>query len=158
MAEAVGGGKDRSKGESEFPAYAPSWIDRVTGWVGRRPGPSWGYYAGLGLGLLLVQVLALWIEGSFATGTFFPAQVFTAGIIAYFLALFQYLDNTAVAALSTLRPALKATEEEYGRLCYEITTLPARPTLLASVVTLLIATVQESLWGTLSSYEALIAA
>lgn len=106
----------------------------------------------------MVQVLVLWIEGSFATGTFFAAQVFTTGIIAYFLALFQYLDNTAVTALSTLRPALKATEEEYGRLRYEITTLPARPTLLASVVTLLIATVPESLWGTLSSYEALVAA
>lgn len=57
-----------------------------------------------------------------------------------------------------MRPALKATEEEYGRLRYEITTLPAPPTLLASVVTLLIATVPESLWGTLSSYEALVAA
>ncbi len=157
-AKTAGGDKDHFKGESEFPAYAPSWIDRVTGWVGRRPGPSWGYYAGLGLGLLLVQVLVLWIEGSFATGTFFAAQVFTARTIAYFLALFQYLDCWAAAALSTLRPALNATEEEYGRLRYEITTLPARPMLLASVVTLLIATVQESLWGTLSSYEALIAA
>jgi hypothetical protein len=147
-----------SERQEEWQEYAPSWVDRFTDWVDRRPGPSWAYYAGLGLGLLSVQIVVLWIEGAFPTDTFFPGQVFMAGITAYLLALFQYSDNRAAAALSALRPALKATEEEYDRLRYEITTLPARPTLLASVVTLLVATVPESLWGTLSSYEALVAA
>jgi hypothetical protein len=61
-------------------------VDRFTGWVDRRPGPSWLYFAVLGLGLLLVQLLVLWIEGAFPTGTFFPGQVFMAGITAYLLA------------------------------------------------------------------------
>lgn len=89
MAAVAGDDNGDSMSQEEWQEYAPSWVDRFTGWVDRRPGPSWGYYAGLGLGLLLVQVLVLWIEGSFATGTFLPAQVFMAGIIAYLLALFQ---------------------------------------------------------------------
>jgi len=157
MAKATEGDKGNSKGESEAQEYAPSWVDRLTDWVAQLPGPSWGYYAGLGLALLLVQALVLWVEGPFPVGTFFPVQLFMAGLVGYFLALFEYLDNRAAAALTTLRPALKAAEEEYGRLRYQLTMLPARPTLLASVVTLFIATVLDNLPGAPSSFEALAA-
>ncbi len=157
MAEAAEGDKDDFRSESKLQAYPPSWVDRLTDWVAQLPGPSWGYYAGLGLALLLVQALVLWIEGPFPVGTFFPVQLFMAGLVGYFLALFQYLDNRAAAALTTLRPALKGAEQEYGRLRYQLTMLPARPTLLASVVTLSIATVLDNLPGAQSSFEALVA-
>jgi hypothetical protein len=40
--------KANSKSETKPRPYAPSWIDRLTAWVERLPGPSWLYYLGLG--------------------------------------------------------------------------------------------------------------
>ena len=94
MAKVAGGDRGNLKGERDAQQYRPSWVDRLTAWVARLPGPSWGYYAGLGLALLLAQALVLWIEGPFPIGTFFPVQVFMAGLIGYFLALFgRRLNN-----------------------------------------------------------------
>jgi hypothetical protein len=149
--------KANSKSESRPQPYAPSWADRFTAWVERLPGSSWSYYLGIGLVLLLVQAIVLWIEGAFPIGTFLPIQGFQAGVIAFFLALFHYLDERADAALTTLRPALKASEEEYRRLRYQVTTLPARPTLLASLAILISFIVMEHvIWRSLpSSFDAL---
>jgi hypothetical protein len=36
--------KANSRGKSKPQPYAPSWIDRLTAWVERLPGPSWSYY------------------------------------------------------------------------------------------------------------------
>jgi len=112
MAKVAPDDKANSKSESRPQLYAPSWIDRLTAWVERLPGPSWSYCLGIGLVLLLVQAIVLWIEGAFPIGTFLPIQGFQAGVIAFFLALFHYLDERADAALTTLRPALKASKEE----------------------------------------------
>ena len=129
--------KANSMSESKPRPYAPSWADRLTAWVGRLPGSSWLYYLGIGLVLLLVQAIVLWIEGAFPIGTFLPIQGFLAGVMAFWLVLLHYLDERADAALATLRPALKPSEGEYGRLCYQVTTLPARPTLLTSLAILI---------------------
>jgi len=116
MAKVAPDDKANSQRESKPQPYAPSWADRFTAWVGRLPGPSWLYYLGLGLVLLLVQAIVLWIEGTFPIGTFLPVQGFLAGVIAFWLVLFHYLDERAGAALTTLRPALKASEEDCVRL------------------------------------------
>jgi len=149
--------KANFKSDSKTRPYAPSWVDRFTAWVARLPGPSWAYYPGLGLVLLLVQAIVMWVEGAFPIGTFLPIQGFQAGVIAFFLALFHYLDDRADAALTTLRPALKASEKEYSELRYQATTLPARPTLLASLAILISFIVMEHvIWRSLpSSFDAL---
>jgi hypothetical protein len=149
--------KANSQRESKPQPYAPSWADRFTAWVGRLPGPSWLYYLGLGLVLLLAQAIVLWIEGAFPIGTFLPVQGFLAGVIAFWLVLFHYLDERAGAALTTLRPALKASEEEYRRLRYQVTTLPARPTLLASLAILIsFIVIEHAIFRSLpSSFDAL---
>jgi hypothetical protein len=113
------------------------------------------YYLGLGPVLLLVQTVVLWIEGAFPIGTFLPIHLFVAGEIAFLLALFRYLDNAAGRALTTFRPALKASEEEYSRLRYQLTTLPARATLLASLAAVMIIILAQELSGAPSSFEAL---
>jgi len=129
------------------PRYRPSWIDRFTDWVERMPGPSWIYYLGIGLALVLVLALIPMIEGFFPKGNIIPAQIFLAGAIAFLLALFHYLDKWAGAALVSLRPALKVSEEEIQELNYQLTTLPAGGTLLASLATLTIVFIAEWIGG-----------
>jgi hypothetical protein len=124
---------DRAKEDNESRPYAPSWVDRFNAWVTRLPGPSWLYYLGMGLVLFLLQTAVLWGEGAYPTGTLIPAHIFIAGMMPFLLMLCLFLDNKAGAALTTLRPAMKASEREYNRLRFELTTLPARPTLLASL-------------------------
>jgi hypothetical protein len=54
--------------------------------------------------------------------------------LAYIVALIHYLDNAADAALARFRPVLDADEAGYQDLRYRLTTLPARPTLVASAL------------------------
>jgi hypothetical protein len=55
-------------------------------------------------------------------------------MIALLLAMIHILDERAGVALTTLRPALDATGEEYDQLRFKLTTMPAWPTILSSVV------------------------
>jgi hypothetical protein len=87
----------------------------------------------MGLILFLLQTAVVWGEGAYPIGTLVPAQALIAGMWAFFLVFMPYLDNKAGAGLATLRPALTTGEEVYARLRYQLTTLPAVPTLLASV-------------------------
>ena len=130
------GGQTNSKSESKFRAYSPSWINRFNAWVGRLPGLNWLYYLGFGVVLFLIPSIIYWIEGVLPVGTFLPVQGFIAGVIAFFLAMFHYLDHRADASLVTLRPALKVSEEEYQELHYQLTNLPAGLTLVASLITI----------------------
>lgn len=147
MAKAASGEKDSSKSESKQQAYAPSWVDRFTDWVAQRPGPPWLVYLGIGLLLLVVQAAALWLEGAYSIGTLPPLSLFFAAVMPFFLAQFHLLDNTAGAALATLQPILEVSEEEYSELCYRLTVLPARPTLLAGLATLITSILLDVFWA-----------
>lgn len=57
----------------------------------------------------------------------------------YALALIHYLDDVAHHALRTFRPALDIDDAHYLALDYRLTNLPARPTLLASLLGVLFA-------------------
>jgi hypothetical protein len=107
------------------------------------PGSSWSYYLGIAVGLLLVQSATAWIEGAIPAATFLPAQVFLAGAIAFILALFRYLNERAESALSNLRDALDAEGGVLDRLQYELTTLPAGRTVLASLLILAVVLLTE---------------
>lgn len=137
---------DSSRREKPIP-YAPSWVDYFTAWLERLPGRNWIHYLVLGLVLLAFQSTVLWIEGAYAIGTFLPIQAFLAGAVPFFLALFNYLDARAAAALESMRPALKATEEECDELHYQLTTLPRWSTLLAGVIIIVIVTLSELVGG-----------
>jgi len=154
MAKAARDDKAKPRSESKPRPYAPSWVDILNAWVGRLPGPSWSYYLGLGLVLSIAQAIVLWVEGALPAGTL-PVHGYLAGAIALILALFHYLDERAGAALATLRPALKASEQEYGELHYRLTTLPMGSTLLASLVVLATALLNEVLAGEPYHLEAL---
>lgn len=146
---------DLTRGETISPPYAPSWADRFNAWVVRLPGQSWLYYVGMGLALVLLQNLALWGERVYPVGSIIPSHTFIAGIIPVLLALCLHLDNRAEVALETLRPAMKASEEEFARLRYKVTTLPARPTLLASLAGVAFILLVNLLLGTSRAFDEL---
>lgn len=125
--------------------YAPSWVDLLADWVDRRHGLNWLYYLVLGVVVLLIQAIVLWIEGASPIGNLGIAQVYLAVVMAYMLALIHYLDNRAGMALETMRPALKAVDKEYQEMLYQLTTLPAFPTLLASLATLAFVILTEAI-------------
>jgi hypothetical protein len=141
--------------KKQLQPYTPSWIDRLTAWVNRLPGPSWLYYVGVWASLFLLQTAILWGEGAYPIGTIPPSYGFMAGMISLFLGLFQYLDDGAGAALSILRPALEASESEYSELHYQLTTLPVRPTLLASLISVVATALITGFLGEPSSFTAL---
>lgn len=147
-----------AKSESRSRPYPPSWVNYLTGWVARHRWPSWYFYLGLWLVLVIIQVAVLWMEGAYSIGTIFPAQFFIPGMISLFLGMTHFLDRRAVAALETLRPALTASEEEVNQLRYQLTMLPALPTLLASIAAICFIFLLGQITGeTESSIEALAA-
>jgi hypothetical protein len=133
----------RPAGEPIPRKFKPSWIDRLTDWIGRLPGRPWNYYLAVGVVLVLIQSSILWVEDLFPIGAFLPPQVFLGGAAAFLLALFHYLDKWAGTALLDLRPALNVTETQFNALHYQITTLPSGRTLLASLAALVVVFVSE---------------
>jgi hypothetical protein len=128
--------------------YAPSWVDRVTGWVRRLPIPYWLVYLTPAILLFIITTVIKWGDGSYAAayaagnkeGLFkigpiylYPFHAVPELVTFYALALIHYLDDVAQRALDSYRPAIRTDEAHFKSLCYRLTTLPARPTLLASV-------------------------
>jgi hypothetical protein len=115
------------------PPYPPSWVDRFTDWLERLPLPWWLFYLVVGLLLETVQIYVLWRGSVFDAFGIHLFQFYFP--INYVLALFvmHALDRRAVTALERFRPALRPESGAEGRLLHELTTLPARPTILAGL-------------------------
>jgi hypothetical protein len=127
--------------------HAPSWVDRFVAGVDRLPGPSWAFYVGLWLFLIVILTTAVWLEGAVLIGPILPIALFMPSMVTLLLAMLHTLGNRAGKALETLRPVLNASEEEHSRLRYRLTTRPARPMLAASLALVgLIAVVEASTW------------
>ena len=131
-------------GTSTFrPPYPPSWFDRLTARVDRLPGPPWGFYAILAVGLALSISAVQWREGAYSAGTFNPGHVWIGVSLAYLLGLMHYLDRAASSAIASFRPLLSSTDtasraavqeqSTFDTLSYQLATLPPRPALLATI-------------------------
>ncbi len=127
--------------------YRPSWVDRFIAWVGRLPMPWWLFYVGLGLGLILIQVLLLWIDGGLvAAELLLPIILFNALLNPFALALIHVLDHQAVVALDTLKPSLKMTELEFDGFRYRLANMPAGAALITGLTMMVFAILMERLW------------
>jgi hypothetical protein len=119
------------------PPYPPSWVDRLTAWIDRLPGPAWAIYA-LMAGLLCLATLAVqWSAGTYPVGTVRRSLVVGALITPYALGLITYLDRSAQAAMAAFRPAMRGDEGTFRYLTYVLTTIPSRQAILGSVLVLL---------------------
>jgi hypothetical protein len=124
--------------------YRPSWIDQLIRAIERLPGPPWAFY------LVAVAVLALainvisWTSGipeapgssvpKYKPWTFDLAQSGFAVYPVYIIAMMHYLNRVAAEKLAAFRLALDVDQRHYERLRYELTTLPARETALATLL------------------------
>jgi hypothetical protein len=61
------------------------------------------------------------------------SKVFVVAIAPYMLWVRFYLDGVAAKAMDSFRPALSVSDEEFSRLRYELTTLPAPLTWIATI-------------------------
>ena len=117
-----------------LPIYRSSWIDHFNSWVEGLPVRGWIFYAGFGLVLILIQVLFIWFEGSLADAEMLlPVITFNGLSIPYLLALVDYLDRQAVSALSSMRPVLNMTGQEYEHHAYRLSNMPILAPLVAGL-------------------------
>jgi hypothetical protein len=114
--------------------YRPSWLDRLTAWIDRWPGPAVLWYLGVGAGLTGLFTVLKWVDGTYPVGTISLYHLVFVGTPLYTLVVLHGLDQVAGRALEEFRPVLAADAATTARLRYELTTLPATPTLLVTLV------------------------
>jgi hypothetical protein len=120
------------------PAYQASLVDRLFDWIRTLPVPVWSFYLGLWLVLFLLFTGLAWLESVQSVGLSLLLASDKALYIVYYLAAMHYLDGTASHALKQFRPLLEVGDSEFARLHYELTTLPARGTVAAGSIGLLV--------------------
>ena len=110
--------------------YSPSWVDRLTDRIDALPGPAWVPYAVVGVTVFIVAHVTAWAEGLVTASTLDPYVTSIAIYIVTSFAAIHYLDWAAGRAWAAFRPAVQLDDAEATRVAYELTTMPARPTLL----------------------------
>ncbi len=129
--ESSGDGSPRR--EPFVPPYSPSWFDRVMALIDRLPGGYgiwYGVFALLGFGLSALLRLAAGMP-PFASNLTEPAL--GSFMLAFPAFLTHTLNRSADGAFADFEPALRAPQEA-PLLRYRLTTAPAIPSLLSSLV------------------------
>jgi hypothetical protein len=135
--------------------FKPSWVDRFTDWVDRLPVPASAFYAGFAIGLILIQVLFLWLDrGLAAAEVLLPLVIFNA-LSPYLLGLMHLLDKQAVTALESMRPTLEMTDAEFEGFQYALSSMPSRPTLVVGLALLVFYLLQAQLMPSPARFAAL---
>lgn len=125
--------------------YASSWVDVLQAAVVRLPWTPWVTYLTVFLVLAGIETVLKWSTGVYPAGTFFPWHVVGSGTGVYALALMHYLDDVADEALDAFRPVMTATEAEVEAVRASLTTMPAAPVVLATLVGALVGVAQRAL-------------
>jgi len=144
----------QKNGDENFQLYQPSWIDRFTEWVDRLPLQNWIFYLGMGLVLIVIQVIPLWVEDSSQMEVLLSIIVFNSMLIPYVLVLIHFLDNEAITALDVMKPAIKLSDRGFNLLLYKISTMPLMPSIISGLATVIIMILFEQLWIAPVRYEA----
>jgi len=136
--------------------YKPSWIDRFTDWVEKLPIRGWVFYLGLGIALILGQILFLWLDGGLnVADELLPIIIFNGLLTPFVLALIYHLDHQAVTALKTMRPTLEMTEPKFDEFQYKLSNMPAGTTLIAGLIMLVLVILMEQVSTLPARYAAL---
>ena len=116
--------------------YQPSWINRSINFVAGLKVPSPAFYIIVWIIFYSILTILRWNDGVFSTGTLNASDLVMSATGIFFIALIQYLDQWAGKKLGLFRNSMTTTEREFDALAYQLSTLPAVPTLIASLITL----------------------
>jgi hypothetical protein len=108
--------------------YRPSRIHKFFGWIDRLPGPYWFYYLGVLIIAGLLNQIVAWNEQVVPLGEINWYYAFTAFFLAFYTFEIDFLFRVTRDALIDFRPILEVPEDEFERIAYEFTYLPAWPT------------------------------
>ncbi|MEW5992135.1 MAG: hypothetical protein AB1736_12420 [Chloroflexota bacterium] len=112
--------------------YDPGWVNLLTAWIERLPGPTWGAYAvAMALGVALAFSAAL---NALATPSTTIANAYYGLLPFAILALIHSLDRTAGGALRALRAHLDMDDAEVAETHHRLTVIPATPTAILALV------------------------
>jgi hypothetical protein len=120
--------------EQDSRPYRPSWVDRFNAWVAALPVGAAIFYGGLGAALVLVQLLALWLDGGLQATEIIPIIIFNGLATPYLLALIYVTDDQANGAMAAVRSAFTPPEPVFFSLRYRLTTMPFPSSLIAGVI------------------------
>ena len=112
--------------------YAPSWLDRLFGWFGGLPGPTWLAYLVLVVPSVLLKNPPLWLSGLGSFPDLEPAQAGGIALVVL-LAASHRLKVVAGRAFDAFRPALGTGVDDPERARYELTVMPARQILVLTI-------------------------
>lgn len=118
--------------------YAPSWINLLMERVERLPGMAWMYYAGLGIALALTMTGLAWQTRAYTMDDFSPVVIVLSADIGIVLTLLAYFTRASRQALERVRPGLDISEAQFAELVYRFSVMPARTTLVWTIVTVCI--------------------
>ena len=119
--------------EKKAASYRPSWVDVLSGWISGLPGHRSLYYILLGLIILVIQTGFYWYEDSALTGDFVPGHLFLSAAIPFILAIIPAFDKWALSALKKYLPISTLEQDERNDIEYQLSTMPALKTILASL-------------------------
>lgn len=126
--------------------YQPSLIDRFYDWLDKLPLRAWVFYFLSGLVLIVVQILFLWLEGGLKDVVLLPVIIFNSLAVPLLLAMMQFFDQQAVAALCSMKSVLETANPEFDRYAYDIANMPAYKPLAAGSITLVLTIIMEQAW------------
>lgn len=137
--EAIGVARTAETATSTKQPYSPSWVNVLTGWIDRLPGPAWVAYALLAVASATLANAAMLAAGLISAAPDL-AQSYYGVLLPATIWLIHHLDGVARTSFDAFRPALDAPESAVARWRHEISVAPARPTavlgILAVVLTL----------------------
>ncbi|MBM4409647.1 MAG: hypothetical protein FJ038_13860, partial [Chloroflexi bacterium] len=124
---------EETPAETSGRPYAPSWVNHLTAWIERLPGPAWAFYL-VAMGVaVLVQWSFGWWTGLIPQGEVSPAYAYYGIALPATVWLIAHLDRVAADALRGFRPLLGASPDEMRRWQHELTVIPARPAAIITI-------------------------
>jgi hypothetical protein len=112
--------------------YGPSHVDRLIDAVRRLPWPAPVTYLLVAGAFLAVEIVAKMLDGTFPVG-FRLIHVILPIFAMSVLPAVHLFTHQAAKAIDSARPLLTLSETDTQRVRYELTTLPAGVTVLASL-------------------------
>jgi hypothetical protein len=114
--------------------YPPSWIDRLIDWLDSFRLPYLLVVILIYLFIVLVSHIIEWIYKGRPFGDLsyelFAYSLFT-GEVLFFL---KAIDRDAESALKQFRPLLDLSKDEFERLLFRLTTMPAKPVFVVTLM------------------------